>query len=229
MFVPSHDADVFFAGHNDHSLWEQLPFPDGHQARANDWSVTLGKHCCWGDTGCSSHWCQAQGTFLSLWLPAGTQQLLQHQVGVGLFFPLPFVESREMIMKWASLLKSCQLLMLFFSYSSASYFTTYDIISYHSIRSFKTIIPASAKDVYYRDEIGNISTSHMRIQDDAVELDLRPRFPLFGGWKTHYKIGYNVPSYEYLYSSGKLLRLALLLYLFKWSRRQWKFLTSKSR
>ncbi len=38
--------------------------------------------------------------------------------------------------------------------------------------------------------------------DDAVELDLRPRFPLFGGWKTHYMIGYNVPSYEYLYHSS---------------------------
>ena len=35
--------------------------------------------------------------------------------------------------------------------------------------------------------------------DDAAELDLRPRFPLFGGWKTHYVIGYNVPSYSYEY------------------------------
>ncbi|KAK4302673.1 hypothetical protein Pmani_025252 [Petrolisthes manimaculis] len=88
--------------------------------------------------------------------------------------------------------------------------------SYSSIKSFKTIIPASAKDVYYRDEIGNISTSHMRIQDDAVELDLRPRFPLFGGWKTHYKIGYNVPSYEYLYSSGDeyLLKLRIIDHVF---------------
>ncbi|XP_050720090.1 dolichyl-diphosphooligosaccharide--protein glycosyltransferase subunit 1-like [Eriocheir sinensis] len=88
--------------------------------------------------------------------------------------------------------------------------------SYSSIKSFKTIIPASAKDVYYRDEIGNISTSHMRIQDDAVELDLRPRFPLFGGWKTHYKIGYNVPSYEYLYSSGDeyILKMRILDHVF---------------
>ena len=38
--------------------------------------------------------------------------------------------------------------------------------------------------------------------DDAVELDLRPRFPLFGGWKTHYVIGYNMPSYEYLFYRG---------------------------
>lgn len=74
--------------------------------------------------------------------------------------------------------------------------------SYSSIKAFKTVLPASAKDVYYRDEIGNISTSHMRVQEDSVELDLKPRFPLFGGWKTHYTLGYNIPSYEHLYSSG---------------------------
>uniref|UniRef100_A0A646QCR6 Dolichyl-diphosphooligosaccharide--protein glycosyltransferase subunit 1 n=1 Tax=Hemiscolopendra marginata TaxID=943146 RepID=A0A646QCR6_9MYRI len=71
-----------------------------------------------------------------------------------------------------------------------------------SVKSFKTVLPAAATDVYYRDEIGNISTSNLRILDDAVEADLRPRFPLFGGWKTHYVIGYNLPSYEYLYNTG---------------------------
>merc|ERR1719342_991247 len=65
-----------------------------------------------------------------------------------------------------------------------------------SVKNFKTLLPAAAKDVYYRDDIGNISTSHMKVMDDAVELDLRPRFPLFGGWKTHYVVGYNVPSYD---------------------------------
>ena len=64
-------------------------------------------------------------------------------------------------------------------------------------------MPASAKDVYYRDEIGNISTSNLLEHHDHVELELRPRFPLFGGWKTHYLIGYNLPSYENLYNSGK--------------------------
>lgn len=70
--------------------------------------------------------------------------------------------------------------------------------------TFQTVLPAAATDVYYRDEIGNISTSHMRVLSDSVELDLRPRFPLFGGWKTHYVLGYNVPSYEYLFYSGTL-------------------------
>lgn len=71
-----------------------------------------------------------------------------------------------------------------------------------AVQNFKTVLPASARDVYYRDEIGNISTSHMRVMDEAVELEIRPRFPLFGGWKTNYYIGYNVPSYEYLMASG---------------------------
>lgn len=72
--------------------------------------------------------------------------------------------------------------------------------------SSQTILPAAAQDVYYRDEIGNISTSHLLVLDDSVEMEIRPRFPLFGGWKTHYIIGYNLPSYEYLYSLGGWLR-----------------------
>ncbi|XP_061544649.1 dolichyl-diphosphooligosaccharide--protein glycosyltransferase subunit 1 isoform X1 [Phycodurus eques] len=80
-----------------------------------------------------------------------------------------------------------------------------------SIKSFKTILPASAQDVYYRDEIGNISTSHLQILDDSVEVEIRPRFPLFGGWKTHYIIGYNLPSYEYLYTLGDQYALKMRL------------------
>jgi len=85
-----------------------------------------------------------------------------------------------------------------------------------SVKSFKTILPAAATDAYYRDEIGNISTSHMKILSDSVELDLRPRFPLFGGWKTHYVIGYNVPSYEYLFNRGDdyLLKMRFLDHVF---------------
>lgn len=75
-----------------------------------------------------------------------------------------------------------------------------------SVKSFKTILPALAADVYYRDEIGNISTSNLRQTKNkgSVELELRPRFPLFGGWKTHYTVGYNVPVYQYLFTKGKL-------------------------
>ena len=73
--------------------------------------------------------------------------------------------------------------------------------------------------MYYRDEIGNISTSNLRVAMDSVELELRPRFPLFGGWKTHYTLGYNVPAYEYLFNllgqpSQFALRMRVLDHVF---------------
>lgn len=50
----------------------------------------------------------------------------------------------------------------------------------------------------------------------SVELTLRPRFPLFGGWKTRYVLGYNVPSYEYLFAEGSnyALKMRLLDHVF---------------
>ena len=44
-----------------------------------------------------------------------------------------------------------------------------------SVKSYKTLLPAAARDVYYRDEIGNISTSHLREDEDFIELELTPR------------------------------------------------------
>lgn len=41
-------------------------------------------------------------------------------------------------------------------------------------------------------------------------------FPLFGGWQTRYYTGYNLPSYEYLYTSGNqyLLRMRFIDHIF---------------
>jgi len=86
-----------------------------------------------------------------------------------------------------------------------------------SVKAFKTLLPELATDVYYRDEIGNISTSNLRQEDDGgVGLELRPRFPLFGGWKTHYVIGYNLPSFANLFSSGDqfVLQMDLIDHVF---------------
>lgn len=74
-----------------------------------------------------------------------------------------------------------------------------------AVNSLKTVLPPSAKDIYYRDEIGNISTSTVKNLLDSVEVTLVPRFPLMGGWKTRYTIGYNIPAYEFLYHSGKFV------------------------
>lgn len=76
-----------------------------------------------------------------------------------------------------------------------------------SVKSIHSLLPTLAADVYYRDEIGNISTSHLRKPSrskpsDPLDFELTPRFPLFGGWKTHYTIGYNLPIYQYLFNMG---------------------------
>lgn len=73
----------------------------------------------------------------------------------------------------------------------------------NGIETFTTRLPAAASDVYYRDVIGNISTSNLREEDDAVLVEIQPRFPLFGGWKTHYTLGYTMPTYEVLFTSSK--------------------------
>lgn len=52
--------------------------------------------------------------------------------------------------------------------------------------------------------------------ENSVEVELRPRFPLFGGWNTQYILGYNIPSYTYLYAKGDnyLLKMPLIDHIF---------------
>ncbi|OMO50963.1 Ribophorin I [Corchorus olitorius] len=57
-------------------------------------------------------------------------------------------------------------------------------------------LPPRAHSVYYWDEIGNISTSHL-----WTELLIEPRYPMFGGWRTAFTIGYGLPLQDFLYES----------------------------
>lgn len=68
------------------------------------------------------------------------------------------------------------------------------------VASLKQTLPPGATDVYYRDEIGNITTSHLAGLKRAPTLDLIPRYPLFGGWKAAFYMGYNLPVHRYLFN-----------------------------
>jgi oligosaccharyltransferase complex subunit alpha (ribophorin I) len=77
-----------------------------------------------------------------------------------------------------------------------------------SFRQINALLPASATDIYYRDRIGNISTSHVRHSDEGVFVEILPRFPMFGGWSTDFYWGYNIPASEFIsvdYDTGKYL------------------------
>ena len=63
-----------------------------------------------------------------------------------------------------------------------------------SFNSLVAHLPKQAHSIYYRDQIGNISTSDMRLVDDGLELDIATRFPIFGGWKTQFYLGYSIPT-----------------------------------
>ncbi|XP_062101132.1 dolichyl-diphosphooligosaccharide--protein glycosyltransferase subunit 1A-like [Humulus lupulus] len=62
-------------------------------------------------------------------------------------------------------------------------------------------LPPRARSAYYRDEIGNISTSHLWGDSKKTELEIEPRYPLFGGWKTAFTIGYGLPLHDFLFES----------------------------
>ena len=73
----------------------------------------------------------------------------------------------------------------------------------NSAREFVQILPKGAADVYYRDQIGNISSSHVRVEGDgSVRFEIEPRFVLFGGWKIDFYTGYNLPISSYLTNDG---------------------------
>ena len=85
-----------------------------------------------------------------------------------------------------------------------------------AVKSFRTKLPSTAFDIYYRDEIGNISTSDLRLTEKHLIAELRPRFPLFGGWKTQYILGYYVPTQTYLMNLGNqfVLKIPLVDHIF---------------
>ncbi|VVA95488.1 unnamed protein product [Arabis nemorensis] len=62
-------------------------------------------------------------------------------------------------------------------------------------------LPPRAHSIYYRDDIGNISTSQMQSDSKKTELLIEPRFPLFGGWRTFFTIGYGLPLSDFLFAS----------------------------
>ena len=77
----------------------------------------------------------------------------------------------------------------------------------HSFRNLIATLPSEANNIYYRDQIGNISTSDIRDGPDGqLELEIETRFPLFGGWQTQFYIGYSLPTESCLsvLSDGRL-------------------------
>eukprot|EP00903_Cladosiphon_okamuranus_P016026 g14798.t1 len=78
-----------------------------------------------------------------------------------------------------------------------------------SFRKLDATLPSGASDIYYRDNIGNVSTSTVRYTLGGVELSLQSRFPMYGGWKNAWYQGYNLPTEAGLRHSGSHFTLEM--------------------
>lgn len=57
-------------------------------------------------------------------------------------------------------------------------------------------MPFEIWGLYYRDEVGNISTSraYRDYSKAIVKVGFAPRYALLGGWKANWEIGYNLKT-----------------------------------
>ncbi|KAF2807970.1 Ribophorin I [Mytilinidion resinicola] len=51
---------------------------------------------------------------------------------------------------------------------------------------------------YFIDDIGNVSTSRFRSNAREANLELKPRYPIFGGWKYSFRVGWDANLKNYL-------------------------------
>lgn len=60
-----------------------------------------------------------------------------------------------------------------------------------ALKSFTMNLRRGSSEPYFIDDVGNISTSNFRPGGRAPLLELRPRYPIFGGWRFKFKVGWN--------------------------------------
>ncbi|KAL9098835.1 MAG: hypothetical protein Q9187_009592, partial [Circinaria calcarea] len=62
------------------------------------------------------------------------------------------------------------------------------------------IVPLKVGSInpYFTDEIGNISTSRFRSNSREATLELKPRYPVFGGWGFPFRIGWDANLKKFL-------------------------------
>lgn len=75
--------------------------------------------------------------------------------------------------------------------------------SQSAIKDFTAAVPHNAASLYFRDEIGNISSSEVQRHVRAAYAKLTPRFPLFGGWSTRFLFGWSVPLADVVTKAAK--------------------------
>lgn len=72
-----------------------------------------------------------------------------------------------------------------------------------SFREMFATMPVSAHTHYFKDSIGNVSSSQLLHNTYSTDASLAPRYPLFGGWSTDFVFGYSLPLRTFVTKSSK--------------------------
>lgn len=72
---------------------------------------------------------------------------------------------------------------------------------------FVTILPSSAENIEYYDDLGAIYSFTANDRYNSVDSQFKFRYPLFSGWRIKYHVSYRVPAYEYLFFNGNKFSL----------------------
>jgi oligosaccharyltransferase complex subunit alpha (ribophorin I) len=67
-----------------------------------------------------------------------------------------------------------------------------------ALKELKLPLHPGAMNPYFIDDIGNVSTSRFRPGKKEALLELKPRYPIFGGWKYSFRVGWNADLSTYL-------------------------------
>ncbi|KAJ5088280.1 hypothetical protein N7456_011896 [Penicillium angulare] len=72
-------------------------------------------------------------------------------------------------------------------------FSSYQKAPTSAVREITYPLLPGSSDAYFIDDIGNVSTSRYRPGNGktAANLELKPRYPIFGGWNYSFKVGWN--------------------------------------
>ena len=68
----------------------------------------------------------------------------------------------------------------------------------YALKDLRFPLQVGSADAYFTDTIGNVSTSNFRSNKREALLELKPRYPIFGGWKYPFTIGWNSNAANFL-------------------------------
>lgn len=67
-----------------------------------------------------------------------------------------------------------------------------------ALKEMRFPLRVGALDPYFTDVIGNVSTSRFRSNAKEATLEIKPRYPVFGGWNYPFRIGWSADLKKFL-------------------------------